>query len=326
MRLSDRVLKNYITLDEDAADSLSAATSTRFTVEVKPPFDREVPVSVYRFVKGITEYQTAWLGFTNRSPVSAFEIRRDTPERLRLQFSVVNQRLERKVRTMLSENIPGVGFETGVDGLPVSEGDTIGGGYLTTGKSDWYPLRTGFEVPPTNSVVSSLHRDAMPESRIIIQLLFQPINRGSVGARRWARRALKEANYLRREHQEYVPSHQRTATPPEREQAIQVEEKVERSRFKTVIRILVIGGDDATLSHVKEVTGGFNIFEAETGQYLKTRYLRTLRSSRLQRFAEAIRDREFRGWGLPFQSSDQELAALVSIPDRAQQNILTAPP
>lgn len=327
MPVTDRVLQTHTTVSESTADRLAASAGGRQTVEVLPPRREKVPATVDRFVKGITEYETTWFGLTNRSPVSVYEIRRSTPDRLRFQFSVPSKRLERKVRTQLVENIPGVGFDPGEDGLPVVDGDSIGGGFLTPGKSDWYPLRTDFEVPPINSVASSLHRHAMPDSRIVIQILFQPTARKTVGNRRWARRARKEAQYLRRERSERLPSQRRSATSRDKSQAAAIEAKVGSSRFKTAIRILVIGAGEATLSRVKEITGGFNIFEDSTsGQYLRTKYVRSLRDARIRSFAEAVRDREFGGWAPPFQTAPDELAALISIPDRDQENIRRAQP
>lgn len=326
MSAKDRLLRSHVTVDRETADALSQAPKGRFTVEIKPPSNGDVPATVYRFVKGITEYQTAWFGLQNRSPVSVYEIRRSSPDRLRLQFSVPSKRLERKVRTQLAETVSGIGFEAGESGLPVEEGDTIGGGVLTMGKTDWYPLRTDFDSPPINSVVRILHRHAMPDSRIIIQILFQPAARKSLGDRHWARRAQKEAKYLRGMRDGIlVAGHD--ATPREREQANMIEAKVSGSRFNTAVRILVIGAGDATLSRVKEVSGGFNLFEdLTTGQFLETQYLRTLRDSRLQGFADAVRHRSFDGWARPFQTSAEELAALVSIPDHKQENITTAQP
>ncbi|WP_254767467.1 hypothetical protein [Salinilacihabitans rarus] len=326
MSAKDRLLRNHITINQETADALSQAPDGRFTVRVKPPSNDDVPETVYRFVKGITEYQTTWFGLQNKSPVSVYEIRRSSPERLQLQFSVPTKRLERKVRTQLAETVPGVGFESGEAGLPIEKGNSIGGGVLTMGKTDWYPLRTDFESPPINSVVSSLHRHAMRDSRLVIQVLFQPAARKSIRDRRWARKAQKEAQYLGGDRSGILLP-ERNVTAREREQANLIEAKVDGSRFNTGIRILVIGAGDATLSRVKELSGGFNVFEnLTTGQFLETHYLRTLRASRIRGFAAAVADQEFRGWMLPFQTSAEELAGLVSIPDREQENLRTAHP
>lgn len=325
MSLKDRLLQQHITLDETEAEQLRHGTPGKYTVEVKPPAREDIPATLDRFIKGITEYQTAWFGLTNRSPVTVYEIRRSIPGRLRFQFTVPSKRMERKVRTQMAESIPGIGVGEGEDGLPVEDGDTIGGGFLTTGKKDWYPLETDFDTPPINSVASSLHRHAVP-AKIIIQILFQPRSKTSINDRRWKRKAQKEAQYLRNESPK-TPVRDQQATSRERRQARKIESKAGSSRFKTGIRILVIGAGEATLSRVKEGTAGFNNLEDPTvGQYLKTRYLRTYRDSRIKGFAQAVRNREFKGWTIPFQTSAEELAALVSIPDRDQENIQTAPP
>lgn len=327
MSPADRLLRSAVTVDEATATALSRGSSDRYTVEVMPPRAGDLPASLDRFVKGITEYETAWFGLQNRSPVSAYELRRPTPERLHLQFSVPSARLERKVRSQLAENVPGVGFAPGEDGLPITAGDTLGGGVLTTARQDWFPLRTDFDVPPINSVVSLLHRHAMPDSRILVQVVFQPVARRSIANWWWTRQARRTAQALRRDRAAQQAPPQRPATPRERTQATRVEAKAASARFTTGIRILIVGAGEATLSRVKEVTGGFNVFEdPATGQYLKTRYLRTVRTSRLLRFAAAVRDRAFRGWALPFQTSPPELAALVSLPDLDQENITTAQP
>jgi hypothetical protein len=78
---------------------------------------------------------------------------------------------------------------------------------------------------------------------------------------------------------------------------------------------------------VKEIAGAFNHFEdSTTGQYLNTSTVRSLRESRFLDFADAVRKRDFADWSLSFQASNPELAALVSIPDRNQQNIRYAQP
>lgn len=325
MSPKDRFRQHHITVDETTAEQLKHGTPGKYTVEALPPSTEDVPATLYRFVKGITEYETAWFGLRNHSPVTVFEIRRSTPDRIRFQFTVSSKRMERKVRTQLAERIPGIGFEEGEDGLPVEAGDSIGGGFLQTGRKDWYPLRTDFDTPPNNTVASSLHRHAMRDTKIIIQILFQPTSKKSLRDRRWTRKARNEARHLRRRYPDLRVDE--SATPREHRQAQKIEAKVGSTRFKTGIRILITGAGDATLSRVKEVTAGFNNFEEpDTEQYLKTRYLRTYRESRIHGFAKAVRNREFQGWAYPFQTSTNELAALLSIPDREQENIQTAPP
>lgn len=78
---------------------------------------------------------------------------------------------------------------------------------------------------------------------------------------------------------------------------------------------------------MKEVSGGFNTFEnPETGQYLNTKTVKTLRRSQLFDFTRAVRDREFNGWSRSFQTSVPELASLVSLPNTRQKNITKAEP
>lgn len=93
------------------------------------------------------------------------------------------------------------------------------------------------------------------------------------------------------------------------------------------IRVLVIGAGKFTASRVKELSGGFNIFaDTPTGQSFRTVMCRAVRKPKLQRFPEAVWDREFGDWDRPFQISVDELPALISIPALDQENIRTAPP
>jgi hypothetical protein len=299
----------------------------RYTVEVLPPYD-DVPATVERFIKGITEYSTAYFGLNNRSPTITYEIRRVDPERLQFLFSAPTRRLVRKIRTQLVENAPGTRFKEGDTGLPVSEGDSIGGGMLTLGRSDWYPLRTDFDTPPINALARILHPDAMRDSRVIIQILARPVARRTVSNRWWTRHAESDRDYLRKEKQKgIIRRRERPATPREKTQADRIDHKVGAPRFKTGIRFLVIGAANYTPSRVKELSAGFNIFEnPDTGQYFKTKTMRTLRKSRLKPFAEAVRSQELRGWCLPFQLGVEELAALFSIPSIQSPNISYAQP
>lgn len=174
MPLTDIFSTSHFQLDESTAEQFSLPAGGFRTVEVYPPATFDVPATLDRFIYGITEYQTTLLGIRNQSPLLTYELRRHTPDRLRFQFAVPTARLERKIRTHLSENVPAVRFDTGVDGLPVTEGDTVGGGVLTARLADVYPFRTEFEGPPINSVAAALHRHAMQDTRIIIQVLFRP--------------------------------------------------------------------------------------------------------------------------------------------------------
>lgn len=327
MSLTDRFLHSYTELEESEAKRLSRAPVDQYTVEIKPPRDSDIPTTLNRFVRNIMEIQSKWLGLKNASPISAFEVRRPTVDTVRFQFAVPTKRLERKVRTHLIEEVPGIGFTQGVSGLPVAEADTIGGGVLTVGREDYHPLRTEFDRPPLNSVATALHRDAMRDTRFVIQILFQPIAGHPFRRWRWSRRAYKQIGYLRKEKPDIVPWHDRPATQQERKQADRIEEKARNPRLSISIRLLIIGAGEHTRSRVKELAGAFHAFENSiSNQYLDTVTITPLFQSRLVEFADSVRQRELDGWSLTFQASVPELAALVSIPDRQQRNIQYAQP
>jgi hypothetical protein len=175
MNLKDRVYNQEITVDEQQAKQLQYANSTWYNVEAKPPKDEHIPATLNQFIAGIRELQTKWVKLRNISPTIVFEIRRHTPGKIIFQFSTPTKRLERKVRTQLSNQIPQIRFDDGVEGLPISEESTAGGGILTTGRRDWYPLRQDFDKPPVNSLVSTFHRHAMRNTSFVVQLLFKPV-------------------------------------------------------------------------------------------------------------------------------------------------------
>ncbi|GCF16233.1 hypothetical protein Harman_41680 [Haloarcula mannanilytica] len=313
---------SYVTLDGSTTDRLSRPEKTFRTVEVLPPFEEELPATLDRFVKAVTEYQTELFGIRNRSPTVAYEIHRFNPQKLRLQFSVPSMRLERKLRTHLNEQVSGAGFREGVDTIPLNDGDTVGVGTLTLRKKDVHPLQTTFEKPPTNSLVTALHRDAMRDSRILIQLLSTPMAGQPVKKRLWHRKASKESQKLRSEKIGVLPWNDRDPTPRERNQARHIEKKAGSPRFNTSIRILVIGARKYTASRIKEVSGGFNIFaDPETGQGFRTEVVRSLRRKPIIDSVKNIRDREPTR---QFQLSTEELSALLTIPDREQDNIENA--
>lgn len=314
----------YLELTEEQAQQLQNPTEEHHTVEVRPPRNQDLPETLDTFIRGIQEIQTAWFGIRNTSPVSTFEIRREAGQ-LRFQFSVPTHRLERKIRTHLANQIPDAEFLEGTDGIPASANRTVGGGILTLGRRDWYPLRTEFRNPPTNSVVSPLHRHAIRDTDVVIQVLFRPVIGDPLGRWWWRRRAYQRIGYLRKEKEKLWSS--RNATPRERNQASAVEDKAGTNRFHTSIRIIVVGAGEYTPSRVKELAGGFNVFESsETGQYLDAVTVTPLRRNRILGFCKAVRDRQFGSWSRRFQASVHELAALVSIPDRTQENIRFAQP
>lgn len=313
------LVSSYVTLDESTANQLAQPATSFLTAQVHPPFDTELPVTLDRFVKGVTEYQTRLLGLQNRSPTIAFEIHRFPPTELRLQFVVQSSRLDRKIRTHLSEQVPGVGFTDGRVELPLTDGASVGVGVLTLRRNDVYPLQTEFERPPLNSVVTPLHRDAMRDTSIVIQILFKPMAGHPVGKRLWHREAAQESRHLRSEKVGLLPWTDREATPRERNQARRIDDKAGSPRFQIAIRMLVVGAGEYTASRVKEISGGFNVFAgSDTGQSFKTTTLRSLRRSPLLTAVKAVRDRSFTH---SFQLSEQELAALVTLPDRDQENI-----
>ena len=175
MSVFNRYLPAYTEVNKEQAEKLSSPSIDFHAVEIKPPWKGEVPATVTGFVRSILELQTRVLSLKNTSPRIAYEINRVRNDQTRLQFCVPNTRLERKIRTHLSTEISGIGFETGDTTLPVTSGDSIGGGILTTSKPDRYPLKSEFDTPPINNLVAALHRHAMRDTRVMIQILFQPV-------------------------------------------------------------------------------------------------------------------------------------------------------
>jgi len=317
-----RHLPSYTTLTEEQAETLSQSEPERTAVKVRPPRD-SCPETVEETVRGILEIQRKWLGIKNASPVIAYEARRTTPQNLEFQFTLPTKRTERKLRTHLKNEIPGIELQQGETGIPVTEGDTVGGGILTTGRRDWYPLRTDFDQPPANSLAGALHRHAMQDTTVIIQVLFQPVAGRPLHNWWRTRRTYHRIGYLRKEKEKLWNN--RPPTPREKKQADAIERKAGTTCFHTSIRFLVIGAGEYTPSRVKELSGAFNTYEnPDTGQYLNAVTLRTPFTSRLIRYASAVKAREFNGYHRRFQASIPELAGLVSIPDRSQENLETS--
>jgi len=326
MSLTDRLFKTAATVSEEDARRLRNSGGSHDTIQVHPPKNSDVPATLDTFLRGILELQSKWFGLVNKSPVTAFEIRRPMPERLRFQYCVPTKRLERKLRTQLKTEIPELEFRTGNDGLPISKGDSIGGGLLIPGREDCYPIQTDFDSPPINALTGILHRHAMQDTRIIIQVLFQPVVGHPVKHWWWTRNTYQRIGYLRKDKPGTLPWHDRPATPREKNQANAVEDKAGTSKFHATIRFLVIGAGEYTPSRVKEIAGGFNIFEnPETGQYLDTFTVKNLRESKIIEYAETVSDRRLEATPT-FRTSIPELAALVSLPDRSQRNIHNTEP
>jgi hypothetical protein len=165
----------------------------------------------------------------------------------------------------------------------------------------------------------------MQNTRVVVQLLFTPIVGQPVRNWWWKTWAYKRRNYLKKEKEKLWGN--RTPTKREKTQAREIDRKAGTGRFKTAIRFLFSGSGEYTASRVKELAGAFNVYEnADTDQYLNAVTVRSLRRSQILRFAQAVADRQYRGWSRSFRTTPDELAALVSIPDRNQQNIRTAQP
>ena len=320
--MKHRLLNNHITISEDEAEHLSQPSTNHYTVEVKPADSStsKIPETLSEFTDAITEFQTSWLGLKNTSPTTIFEILRPQTDRLRFQYHVPTKRLERKIRLHLSNQIPKVGFQQGTTELPVGEGGTVGGGFLTTGYNSYHPLRYEFDSPPNNAVVSALHRHAAQNTRYLIQILFQPVAGHSLKQWLWRKRAYHHRNYLKKEKEALWRTVQ--PTKRERKQAQEIDDKAGEPRYRTSIRFLIINAADHTPSRIKELAGAYNTFEnPETGQYLDAVTITRLRRNPILRFAETVAQRRFSGWTRSFQTTAKELAALLSMPDKQQENI-----
>lgn len=325
MTLRNRLYSDHVTVTEEQAERLSYSRESWYNVEVRPPKDGDIPATLREFAAGIRELQTKWLKLRNASPTIAFEIRRHTPDKLTFQFSTPTKRLERKVRTQLSNQVPRVEFDDGVEGLPVGEESTAGGGFLTAGRRDWYPFRQAFDDPPVNSLVSTFHRHAMQNTSFVVQVLFKPVVGERIQRWLWKKQAYKQIQYLKKEKEKFWGS--RSPTKREKRQADSIEAKAGNSRFHVSIRFAVLGAEEYTKSRVKELAGAYNTYEnPETGQYLDTVTVEALREQRILDFLQAVADRRYGGWGRKFQASLDELAAFVSLPSVNRENIQFAQP
>jgi len=317
-------LPNHTQLEEEEAERLQKPHTQPYTVEARPPRQKDLPGALEEFIRGIHEFQTKWLGLRNISPGIVYEIRR-TGSQLQFQYSAPNKRVERKIRTHLNQEIPGIQLVDGTNGLPVSEEMSIGGGLLTPGRGPWYPLKTGHASPPINSLASTLHHHAMQDTTVVVQILLQPVTGRPVRNWLWRKQARLEARNLRKEKEKLWGS----VKPSKREKkkADLIEQKVDNTRFHTTIRFLIAGAGEYTASRVKELAGAFNAYESlETDQYLNASTIRSLRRSQFLNFAKAVADRQPRAWTSGLHTTLREAAALVTLPDHTQENIQYAQP
>lgn len=323
MSLKDRLLPSHTEINQPQAEKLQYSAKPGYTVEIRPPRNHSED-TLPRFIRAIQELQTRWLGLKNSSPITSYEILR-TAQGLKFQFTVPTKRLERKIRSQLTNALPDIKFSEGTSGLPVKPETTVGGGLLTTGQLDHYPLQTEFKEPPTNSITKTLHRHSMRGTKVVIQILFQPAIGKPLLNRYWTRRGYQRVGFLRKEKERLWGS--RPATPREKRQADAIENKAGNNRFHTSIRFAVIGAGEHTKSRVKEISGAFNTYEnPDTGQYFNTTTVQPLRENRIVDFANSIADRQFDGWTSTFQTTVEELAALTAVPSTQQENIQYASP
>lgn len=292
------------------------------TIGVQPPRRGDTTPVLTQVAKHLRSSRTGLLGLRNRSPVIAYELCRPQPDSLRLQLAVPSKRVERIYRTQLPLNVDRVRFRDGTDGLPVEAGQSIGGAVWTTTRSWPYPLRTSFQAPPLNSVVAALHRHAMQRTRFMLQILAQPV----AGRLRqwWGRKtAAWTRDELRTEQEGMVRSRQPTRY--EREQAADVDRKSRVPHWRVSIRLVVIGGNDLTLSRAAEVGSAFSMYDnPETGQRLRMQPLKVIRRGEIKRFAKAVALRRFGHSSAAFRVTDAELGALLSVPMCAEETNIVA--
>jgi hypothetical protein len=315
-----KLYRNHFEYDPEEEIS---APEELYPVRVKP--SEKVPQTIEETIRGIQEYQTKWLKTRNISPVISFEVVRPRNSEIRLRYVVPTKRLERKLRTHLKNEVEDVELADGETEIPLSKEEVFGGGLLALGEPDYYPLRTEFENPPVNSVVAPLHRHAMRDTKVLIQILFQPSVGKPVRSWWWVRRAYKRIGFLRKRKEKLWNS--RPPTPREKRQADAIERKAGSPRFSVSIRLLVVGAGEYTKSRLKEISSGFNVYENhETGQHLNLTTVKTLRDKTPVSFVKALNERRFGGWSRSFQASVAELSGLVSLPEPRQKNVKEAQP
>ncbi len=325
MGVLDLLRSNHVTLNEEEAECLHHPTKSWYSIEAHPPRNKETPSTIPHFISGVLEIQNKWLGLKNTSPTISYEIRRTQDNKLHFQYSVPSKRLERKARTQLADEIPGIKFKDGANGLPVQQNETLGGGLLYLGENDWHTFKTEHDTPPINAVTALLHRHSMQNTDFVIQILFKPIADKTLRNWWWRKKAVKQRNYLKKEKQKIWGSTQPTRR--EKQQAHNINQKIGNARYWTSIRFLIINGKEYTPSRVKELAGGFNRLEnPETNQYFNTVTFQPFLKNRLLNYAKTVRDREFGGWSRKFRATQAELASLVTLPDSNQSNITHSTP
>lgn len=293
-------------------------------VEVAVPYDREAPATLPEIVQVVTEARTGLGGIRNHSHRFAYEVRRPSPEELRVQFVLPGARLERKVRLALDTTVPTASLSTGTTGLPIQAGESLGGGFIRPGRPDYIPFQTTFARPATNQLIATLHPDAMPDTRVVVQILCQPIAGRSLAMRRWQRQARRRATALRQQRK--TGDQTRTPSPVDRETARAIDEKLASRRFWTAIRLVIIGAGDATRARLTELKGAFNRYEvASPRQDFDANPLRSVRGKRFRTFGRAVAHLTF-DESLRFQATTDEVGALMAVPTRDQRNLESATP
>lgn len=306
-------------VDADVTAQLSSDREDLSVVVVRPPRTGDIPSKLSYTVDAVFDLSTSWFGLVNTSPIVSYELVRNQPETLKIQFTLPNDRLERAIRTHLPLDTPQAKMTDGSAALPVEAGDVIGGGYLSLGRRDWYPQRTEFNEPAINSVVASLHRHILRGTKFVVQVIWKPSIVGRPFRRYWWRKkGYRRVGFLRRE--KHRVTYQREATPRERRQADAIEDKLGSRRYRVAIRFLVIGSEHV-MGRVKELSQAFSTFEnQETGQFFDTTTVKSWRRRHIVRFAEIVWQRQF-GRSSTFQLSRSELSSLVGVPSLDQANI-----
>lgn len=318
------IYKSHTELSEEQASQLRNPDTDWNTIEIRVPKHTDLPASPASLIDGIREMRTKWLKLRNTSPPVAFEIRRDNTGQLKFQYSVPTKRLERKLRNHLADATPDVEIlNSGVDGLPVSDGDSFGGATFELSRRDWHPLDTDHDTPPTNPVIGALHEQAMQDTKFVVQILFRSVAGKPI--RRWWYRhsAHSQIDRLRSEKEQLIG--RRKPTKTEKQQGRLIDGKINKPLFEAEIRIAVIGAGEHTANRVHELSGAFNRYShSESGQGLTASVAESIRPSPLVWFGEAIANRRFQEGHRRFRVSAEELAGLVALPDRIQNNITYA--